>query len=253
MGLLETYSQGIGLAYYMYKLFIIILLLVLHADIWSAEKDNDEFLITYFENEQVPLLINVIKKSYQDIGIEPTFRSVPVMRGLNMVRNGHADADVARVQATVSKIDDVIFVPTTLVEVDVLLLCNKEAPECSLKVLEDQEKLVGLYLFDLNSIMTKYNENYTARFIKTQDATKLLNLMQRERLNYGLHTVIKDKIPARLSEKFNHIKVLEIKAVHVLNKKHQNILESLDKAIANNLKLLRAPQPDNNSQVESGQ
>ena len=237
----------------MYKLFIIILLLMLHADVSWAEKDNDDFVITYFENEQVPLLINVIKKSYQDIGIEPTFRSVPVMRGLNMVKNGHADADVVRVHATISKFDDVIFVPTTLVEVDVLLLCNKEVPECSAKVLEDQEKLVGLYLFDLNSIMTKYNMNYTARFIKTQDATQLLNLMQRGRLNYGLHTIIKDKIPAQLSEKFNHIKIMEIKAVHVLNKKHQNILQELDMAITNNLKLLRAPQPDKNPQVESGQ
>lgn len=237
----------------MYKLFIIILLLMLHADVSWAEKDNDDFVITYFENEQVPLLINVIKKSYQDIGIEPTFRSVPVMRGLNMVKNGHADADVVRVHATISKFDDVIFVPTTLVEVDVLLLCNKEVPECSAKVLEDQEKLVGLYLFDLNSIMTKYNMNYTARFIKTQDATQLLNLMQRERLKYGLHAVIKDTLPTDLSENYNHVRVLQIKTVHVLSRKHQNILEALDKAIANNLKLLRAPQPDKNPQVESGQ
>jgi len=239
--LYDRLSHGIGLAYDMCKLFIIILLLMFHTDISSAEKDNDEFLISYFENEQVPLLINLIKKSYQDIGIEPSFRSVPVMRGLNMVSNGYADADVVRVLATVSKLSNVIFVPTILVEVDVLLLCNKGVPECSPKVLEDQEELVGLYLYDLNSIMAKYNVNYTARFIKTQDATKLLNLMQRERLNYGLHTVIKDTLPPTISDNYNHVRVLQIKTVHVLNKKHQNIIEELDKAIASNLKLLKTP------------
>lgn len=252
VGLSDTDSQGTGLAPYMYKLFIIILSLMLHANIWSAEKDNDEFVITYFENEQVPLLINVIKKSYQDIGIEPTFRSVPVMRGLNMVRNGYADADLVRVQAVASKFDDVIFTPTTLVEIDILLLCNKKLSECSPDALEDPTKLVGSYLYDLDTIKSEYNKNYTAKFVKTQDATQLLNLMQRERLKYGLHAVIKDTLPTDLSENYNHVRVLQIKTVHVLSKKHQNILQELDMAITNNLKLLRAPQPDNNPQVESG-
>ena len=237
----------------MFKRLIISLLLFCHFGIYSADNRNDEFIITYYEAEQVPLMIELIKRSYIDIGINPTFISYPVNRGLNMLKNGQSDADVVRIQVVIEQIDGVIVVPTILVQGDVLLLCNKDIPKCTEDILQDPKQKIGSAVYDLDSVIAKNNKNYKAEFIRAQDPLRVVQLMQRGRLKYGLYSVIKGTVPSEISDNFNYTRVMGVNAVHALNKRHQNIAQDLDRAIANNIKSLRVPKSEQQPPANSSQ
>ena len=237
----------------MLKRLIIILSVFLHVGIASADNHNDDFIITYYESEQVPLMIELIRKSYIDIGINPTFVSYPVKRGLNMLKNGQTDADVVRIQAVIEPFDNILVIPTTLVEGDVLLLCNKNIPKCTEEILYDSKQKVASAIYDLDSVIAKNNKDYKAEFIRAQDPLRVVQLMQRGRLKYGLYSVIKGTVPSELSGNFNYTRVMGVNAVHALNKRHQNIAQDLDRAIANNIKSLRVPKSEQQTPANSSQ
>lgn len=224
----------------MHKVFLLAIIWAIHIAVSADEQTQDEFVITYFDNPQMPVLIDILQKSYESIGINPIFKSFPITRGLRMLEQGQVDADVVRNIDVLSNFDNVIPIETVLVSVDLLLLCKKEMSVCSDEAFENDQETMGVYIYNLDSVKKKYGERLKIKTLKNPDATDAIYLMQKGRINYALHPVIKGNVPKQISDSFNYVKVLDITGVHVVNKRHAHLVDQLNSAIAKHLSV-KAP------------
>jgi hypothetical protein len=122
-----------------------------------------------------------------------------------------------------------------LVTVDLLLLCQKNLPDCSAEILSDPDINIGAFSNNYRSLQLKWGDKLKAGYIDLSKADDVLDLLARGRINYSLYPAMKNNIPAFIKRDYHYVSLIDLDAIHVVHEKHAHLVKDLDVAVQKNL------------------
>ena len=211
------------------------LVFCLWAPFLIAERLPEKLSFTAAEHPSIQrTFIPLIKNVYDRLGVEIEIVTVPVSRGLKLVDQGLFDGDVVRLGSVIKDFDNLIEIPVPLTEVDISLYCNTDVA-CNLNVLTDSTKNVAImhgYGFARTLI-----EKYQAQFFVYDAIPKVSEMFEKERFNYLVFVApSNEKLEPPGFNNLERVLIQNEMAYHVLNSKHQNMLQVLEQEFKNAIK-----------------
>lgn len=170
----------------------------------------------------------LLKKAYQNIGINPTFVLVNDQRALKLLNSGQIDADTAKSLETIPTYNNIVYLPTPISKIEVFFICQ-QAIKCDKSVLNDKKLILGV--IGANEF---YRELLVASSIKKVGLTSFETLFKMfDQRKVDVAIIVLDAYTLPKLEKYpNHSKIEEKLGYHLLNRKHKNIIPKLEQAIS---------------------
>ncbi len=166
---------------------------------------------------------------YAEIGIVPQFRSLPSLRGLDMVNKGVYDAEAGRLEGVASAYANLVKIPTPIGVFKTGIFCLKQE-HCSLQkqskaanldgfrsaTLFCQQKQIDCTKVRSVAMLAKLiREGFADAFLATtMDAPQILCLLDVDTAYY------------------HHIPEFDVAAFHYIHKQHIQLAPDLNKAIS---------------------
>lgn len=170
----------------------------------------------------------LLKKAYQNIGINPTFVLVNDQRALKLLNSGQIDADTAKSLETIPTYNNIVYLPTPVSKIEVFFICQ-QAIKCDKSVLNDSNKILGV--IGANEF---YRELLSSSSIKKVELTSFETLFKMfDQRKVDVAIIVLDAYTLPKLEKYpNRSKIEEKLGYHLLNRKHKNIIPKLEQAIS---------------------
>lgn len=203
----------------------------------SDSNTNQIFKISTFDIDDITRTktYEIIKKSYKAIGIKTKIIALPGKRSIITANSGKSDAELFRMQGINSEYKNLIMIPTSIHSVKISgYSSNKNISPKSLNQLKKYK--VGILR---GVIVTKKYTEGVQRFI-LKNNQKLLKM-----LRYGHIDIILENesdfdqfLKSKKITTLHKIKepFIEVKLYHYINKKHEKLVEKLNKAIQSIIK-----------------
>ncbi len=220
---------------------VFLALLLLFSVKVKAQHDDTNFVVGELNHPRVSSFYKpLIKRAYQDIGIEVTFEKVGRERGLRLLNEGMTDADITRYDVVSQPDNNIVIVPSALSHGTSFLLCIRGA-ECSKSIIQQPDKAIAVttrFFFNMHAKPGELNAN----IFEFYDFHHVVNLLLNGRFDYAI-------LPSDSSEEaifdqsgIEYIPLVEHELVHVIHKKHSHLIDQLSAAIAKQLQLLKAAE-----------
>ena len=116
-------------------LSLMCLLLTLHSSYLFADT---KLSISYVEHPNISMLKKVIQSSYEQAGIQVTYKAAPQEKGLIAINEGIVDGDVARSRNGITRYENLLQVGKPLVTANYYLIC-RNGKACDESLLEQSE------------------------------------------------------------------------------------------------------------------
>ena len=176
----------------------------------------------------MPHFMEVLEKSYNDIGINVKFEKLPLDRGLKMISEGMVDADVIRTDIRLKDVENVITVEL-LSRGDIVLLCRQEVP-CNKEILNDPEAIIGAQIITQDYLRKHFGKFVNAIFINVSEHKKVEELLLKDHLKYTIISTVADVVPEQFAN-YKHHRLFSIYGYHSVHKKHKALVPELAAAI----------------------
>ena len=199
---------------------------------------SEEFLISYFEHPQIEKYKDVVKKSYEDIGISIKFINIEGERAYRTLDQGVTDAEMLIEKSVADKYPNILMVKPLLVEASFYLLCEKSLP-CNRRVLHQSDNQVFVEQITDNHFPEIIRSEIKAELIPFTSLEALLELIARGRTQYAIYAFEKDTLTSRIKLNANTVKIYDAPAFHGVHTKHKAIIPALEKALLLNLSLVQ--------------
>ncbi|WP_394221230.1 hypothetical protein [Alteromonas gracilis] len=198
--------------------------------------NNDLYVVGYVNHPRVISYYRpLIERAYRDIGKDIKFESVGGEKGLRLLNEGMTDADVIRYDVVAEDGSNIIIVPPALSQGASYLLCIRGA-ECGREVINNPDKAIAVttrFFFNMGAKPAELNAN----IFEFDDFHHVVYLLLSGRFDYAI-------LPSDHSEEsifkqsgVEVVPLVEHRLVHVINKKHAYLMQSLSAAIAKQLNL----------------
>ncbi|MCF6433926.1 hypothetical protein [Pseudoalteromonas sp. MMG022] len=207
---------------------LFILLFACHYSFSEEASVGQTFVISYVEHEGIiKYYVPLLASAYKKIGIEPKFELINDKRALKLLDQGAIDADTAKSLEFVDHYQNIIVVPTPISQIDVVLLCQSKLP-CDLSVLKDANRSLGIIAAD--EFYAQLLEGSEISILELTSFETLLKIFDQNKIDYAI--VVFDDYTKNTMLKYNNRFLIQQKiGYHLLSKKHQGLVEKLDKAI----------------------
>lgn len=198
------------------------------------------FYIGHVDHPNVFILNTILQRSYQDIGIETEFIKMGAKRGIKLVNSGELDADSVRNKRVNTLFNNIIVIQPALVEVELLLLCDKTV-RCDKAVLTEpslsnqNNELIIATALQLSTVRQWHQSVEDDNFYLLDDYKQFYSLIEKQRFKYALYDIQVDRNLDNIRNRFNTLVLGQFSAHHVINKKHQAIAQALSQSIQHNL------------------
>lgn len=223
--------------------FALALSINLTASTAYADHDDGHFIIGYINHPRVNDFYKpVIKRAYEQIGINVTFEKVGGKRGLKLLNEGMTDADVIRYDVVTKDNPNVVAIEPQLSRGASFLLCVKSV-ECHVDIINDPTAGIAVTTRFFKNVEQQRNK-FEANFYEFDDFYHVVQLLKTGRFDYAIAPSDFSDLNIFDEYGFTHIPLVEHKLVHVINKKHLHLKDKLSEAIAIQLKIHQTRQPN---------
>lgn len=175
-----------------------------------------------------------ILSAYHEIGYRVVFHEMVSLRAIKSIENKSSEIDAILIltESLGSKYSALLPVPVFLGNANLVLMCRK-ALICDRSVLQEKNNLIGVTATSFASIYLKNETVVSIQEVKSRNS--LGQMLKRKRLDYIL--MINTKQYGNMAninvEEFSTFNIKPIRGFHYINKKHQQILPQLTKALKN--------------------
>ncbi|WP_105168235.1 hypothetical protein [Pseudoalteromonas sp. T1lg23B] len=186
------------------------------------------FVISYVEHKGIiKYYVPLLNSAYQKLGIEPKFELINDKRALKLLNEGMIDADTAKSLEFINHYQNIVVVPTPISQIDVVLLCQKTLL-CDLSVLKNANRSLGIIAAD--EFYAQLLAGSEINIIELTSFETLLKIFDQNKVDYAI-AVFDDYTKSTKFKYHNRFLIQQKIGYHLLNKKHQDLVEKLDQAI----------------------
>jgi len=203
---------------------IAVLLLLIPCALVHAQKP---YVISYAEHQGIKKhYVPLVAAAYRQIGIVPTFEQVNDQRALWLLNQGNLDADTVKIKDSIAKYKNIRVIPESISVIEILLICQPDI-KCSPSLFANKEKTLGVVAAD-----EFYDKQLKDAQIQVKSVTSFpqLHKMFRYARVDAIVTVLDKYSKEDFGEIDNFYKLEEKVGFHLVNKKHQALIESLEAA-----------------------
>lgn len=217
------------------KLWLLVFCLLCNCATAKQESAKQEKVITSIGFASHPAVVknylNIVKKAYAKIGVNPDFIPVSDRRSIKMLSEAKLDGLVIRGQKTMLKHPSFITVPPMLGAADIRLICQPKL-FCNKNLLNDSSKILGLVGQD-----EYYQKLLDGKIINTYevvDYQRMEKMFQQKKLDamimvFDLHT---QGIP---SPELNTYRLDQVEGFHIIHKRFSHLVPKLSEALKESL------------------
>ena len=213
---------------------VLIAIFVLSGAHANENNAKPEFVVTYVVYPGIEPYIDLISSVYQELGINTSIVATPNLRGLVLLNEGQTDADVIRLKPTILNYPNTLLVEPALVVGKLVLVCQRPLL-CDSSVLQDSEQAV-LIADNIRPLLREFAP--LSRFISVSTGAMILDMLKADRASYGIF-LVDQKTPG--SPKLQVSILSEVPLHHVLNKKHVEMLPSIQHILRQKLAAQSSP------------
>ncbi len=204
------------------------LLLLVVGSMVCALGAQTEMKLSCAEGSAGAALVPLMKAVYGELGITVTVEMLPAARALQGVNAGSYDGDIARADGTLGGFDDCIFTKELMSSID-LLPWVKKGGSVKIETAADIKNYRVAYVRGL-----KLAEGYCAKEgIKAEavaDFPTLVKMLENDRFDVALAAVSGNPGLTAIAQS-RPIKLASTHFLHVLNKKHADLVPKIDKVL----------------------
>lgn len=209
----------------------------------SATPSEQPFLVSYFEHPQIEKYVQLIRKSYSDIGIQVKFVNIEGERAPKSLHSGLVDADVINDEFVAQHFPHMLRVGPILTEAGVFLICQQSI-RCDPQLLGEPSKEIMIEKTLSRSVPEKTPVPIRAKLNVFTNPSGMMEFMHLGRAEYAIYAVESDHIPAEIALSLKWVKLYPLNTYHYINEKHKDIAPALAKAIEVNLNKLSSQAND---------
>lgn len=181
------------------------------------------FSITYFDYPYIKGYTELFDEIYTELGFTVTLIATPSLRGLILVNQGSADADVARIGAIAKNYDNLIVVQPELTRGYLTLICARDVP-CSKEILVDSR----IPIMTANQVTDLLgSDEFKALKVNISSLLSVPELLKAKRYEYAI-LLLDHMMEKRFSNDFQLVKIKEMSVSHIINKKYQHLLPQIE-------------------------
>mgnify|MGYP003876361823 FL=1 len=167
---------------------------------------------------------------YGQLGYDVEFIQVPTSRGIDLLKKGIVDGDIARITSNVASEESIIVIDPPYANVDISLVCTKGVP-CHLGILKDKDTIILTGDRMYSSIK---HMDIKAQILPNERGQLMIELMRVGRYNYAIYAITRD-LKSQLANEFNITTIATPNINHVINRKHEHLAPKLEKILTQEL------------------
>jgi len=185
------------------------------------------FVVSYVDHEGIKKhYVPLVAAAYRQIGVETRFKQVNDQRALWLLNQGKLDAETVKTTESIEKYKDILVVPTSISVIEVLLVCQPNV-RCSPDIFTDATKTIGVVA--AVEFYDKQLSGATVNIKSVASFEQLHNLHHFSRVD-AIITVLDKYSKEEFGALDNFYKLEEKIGFHLIHKRHEGIMNELDKA-----------------------
>lgn len=190
-----------------------------------------KMMISHVEHYGIQPFKELIKQTYDDLGIPTQFYAVPNTRGFKTLNDSFFDADVVRIGNNTKPYDNIILVQPKLYDAELVLLCQKGIV-CNRDILQNQATVV---LASRGNHLEQLISEIQAQIITIDNNIETLEMLRKNRMQYLIYaTTSYSRI--KIEKEFDVVTLHKVALYHILNKKHESLLPLIEASLMKHLK-----------------
>ncbi|GAA0375150.1 hypothetical protein GCM10009092_44250 [Bowmanella denitrificans] len=200
----------------------------------AALAEPTKLLFSYIEHPQVGIVTDLLKSSYQSLGIELEFVKVAAERERIMAVNGELDGIAVRLSSMAPMLDNMRMVKVPLLKVQVRLVCRLGI-ECDNGLLDHTGIQIAVPQGSrMAADIVKKNQLKALWFTSNQ---QILDMLEMGRIDYGLTAYIDNRdFPFDASRlQLAEVSIHNEAAYHFLHKRHARLMHQVELALRREL------------------
>lgn len=184
------------------------------------------FILTYIDYPYAKGYTDFFEEIYTELGFAVKVISTPSRRGLILVNEESADADVLRIGSVAKDYPNLIVVQPEISLMHLTLLCAIDKP-CSKELLADKHITV---MIANNAADFLEPGEFKARAAPINSFVSIHDMLKANRFDYALF-LLDDLMERKFSDYFQFVRLTKIPVNHVIHKKHHALLPKIEEKI----------------------